>query len=292
MVIDELRDETLDLVSCLQVSRAFAPRCRKHIFRVITLCPPGYREIIVPDSNYERNEGTKKELSCCQRFSTLLLRSPHVGEIVRELEVVEGSASDGTEKWVTKGRTLALVLQALPKLVRISILALDALYWYDFPRTLKKSLLEVFKLSGLRTIELDGIRGFSSVEELQSLFAHCQSLKNLSLTGLELEDDLRHVPASRATRTAPTTTNQCIQLESLTLYDQGSMYGLIVDILLDPSSPLSGTCLRRLSLCAGEDVAPIFPLLQAAAASLEHLELHLLDGEPLLPSIQAYLYWY
>ncbi|KAJ7615009.1 hypothetical protein FB45DRAFT_936600, partial [Roridomyces roridus] len=188
LVVQNIADDKESLRSCSLAERPFVRPTQVHLFKKIEILPP------TPD---------KSGPNPCQKFQKTIASSPHLATLVHELRIVlvgsetsfaidaEGSyTSERRPTWVMSGRTLALVLPALIRLKRISIVEESPLSWnavgqftmnWDkFGRSLKSALTVIFSSPHLESVHIRGLL-IHSPKELLSLFSEATSLKSLTL---------------------------------------------------------------------------------------------------------------
>ncbi|KAJ7607588.1 hypothetical protein FB45DRAFT_948013, partial [Roridomyces roridus] len=188
LVVQNIADDKESLRSCSLAERPFVRPTQVHLFKKIEILPP------TPD---------KSGPNPCQKFQKTIASSPHLATLVHELRIVlvgsetsfaidaEGSyTSERRPTWVMSGRTLALVLPALIRLKRISIVEESPLSWnavgqftmnWDkFGRSLKSALTVILSSPHLESVHIRGLL-IHSPKELLSLFSEATSLKSLTL---------------------------------------------------------------------------------------------------------------
>ncbi|KAL1745460.1 hypothetical protein HDZ31DRAFT_63120 [Schizophyllum fasciatum] len=126
LIIGYLFDDPTTLRACSLVSRAFAKTSQKFLFRMVTLRPLEVSSV----------QADASRMNPCQLFHRLLEGSPHLAAYVQDLTIEEGQDDPASVRdipddmlpfmgikelaWVTKERTLPLVLGALKNLKNLS----------------------------------------------------------------------------------------------------------------------------------------------------------------------------
>lgn len=264
-IFEELRHDVTALKSCALVSQHFVVTARAHLFAEVYLPPP------------ERPNA----IGLCQRFCSILRRSPHLGLYVQRLEILQGT--EPQSQWVAEEDTLPLILNALPNLRGISFDGGHGdLRWSLLPCDLKQAILNTFRLPGLTSITLRHFRGFSDIEEFLSLFVGCEDLKHLSLIRPDFTPPMPAIPMS--------PFNGRAQLNSLTVSDPSTLSILLLNSLAGSLSTVDVTRLRRLSVYTSA-WTPLSNLLGAVGSSLEHLTIRIPKFRMYLMSSQNHRYF-
>ncbi|KAJ7607568.1 hypothetical protein FB45DRAFT_947927 [Roridomyces roridus] len=188
LVVQNIADDKESLRSCSLAARPFVRPTQVHLFKKIEILPP------TPHKSGDNP---------CQKFQKTIASSPHLATLVHELRIVlvgsetsfaidaEGSyTSERRPTWIMSGRTLALVLPALIRIKRISIIEDSPLSWnadgqftmnwHKLGRSLRSALTAVFSSPHLESVHIRGLL-IHSPKELLSLFSEATSLKSLTL---------------------------------------------------------------------------------------------------------------
>ena len=160
-IIKNCRENGWDIRNFALVCHQWLHPSRRHLFRHVRLDPPCGR--------YHRRP---TDVPYTKRLYSVLLKSPHLVEYIKEVKVYEGQKMR-KQDWVSTDETLPLVLRMLVKLEKFQFHRLN---WEDFSEDLQQSICFVLELPTLSTLEID--QGLLD----GSFLCHAKYLTHLSLT--------------------------------------------------------------------------------------------------------------
>jgi len=265
-IIDEIIEdvsypdaEYATLTACSLVSSSFRDTAQKVLFRGITisLSRPDTTRYTVPAS--------------------VLTSSRRLCNLVEYINVFINSPD---AKWD--------IFPLLPRLQRLSIQPGKswATRWSDLPDTFTCNLYDMFRWPSLRSLNISFITDFP-------IFSICASrqLTTLGITHVTFDTQ----PNTTAFATAPQPVAECAvhergYLQSLSIYGFRDTIRTLQSTLSDPSSHLSISRLRKLSIDGSSESAAIFyEVIGTTTSHLEDLELGMMIDAPDLALVLPHL---
>ncbi|KAI0931712.1 hypothetical protein AcW2_000543 [Taiwanofungus camphoratus] len=239
-ILDHLWDDPRTLAACLHTCRAWVPRCRLHLYRVVTL------------------KGKRRY----RLFEKLLWRSPYIASYVRELSI-----------WRPKSNEEISVVdkewpRILLKLNRVEYLTLKHILMSRLSDDMRQKLATFFPM--VKTLRFFGVELGGS--EFYHLLCACPNLAEIAFFSSRCRDDFLHTlfqdphdqPFDHAVLTVVPSTS--IRIDTLIYVDT---YGPSAPWLLEGALELR---LRRLAVRYDQGIVAQ-KILRAAGASLELLVL-------------------
>ncbi|KAL1730087.1 hypothetical protein EV714DRAFT_237007 [Schizophyllum commune] len=292
LIIGYLFDDPTSLRACSLVSRAFAKTSQKFLFRMVTLKPLEVSSVQA-DSN---------RMNPCQLFHRLLEGSPHLAAYVQDLTIEEGQDDPASVRdipddmlpfmgikelaWVTKERTLPLVLGALKNLKSLSFGRF--IDWNILSVSLRRALLvaapslEYLELRKVRNWDLRLMAAFHSLKTWKLWFTSFGSMDDSDPEGQD-EHMAAHPndpPESNISGTSsgaspaegvPTGP----RLNTLHFYLQAEEVLKLVAYLVDENCPVKLSELQELLANSNHELDEYrtAQLLQLCASSLERFNM-------------------
>ncbi|KAG5640150.1 hypothetical protein DXG03_000909 [Asterophora parasitica] len=242
-------DADTGLEACSLVCRAWSLPAKAEFFRRVTL-----------DTNVK-----------CGRFHTLLLESPHIACLVRDLEVV---TDHDPETILDDEASLTAVLLLLKHLKSFTLRLGWRMIWNDLSTNLHDAVIHVLKLPSLTSLEMENWYFDLADVDLHNLFIHGTALKRLSL-----------LAPSCPTDGEPSEDQFLMEVPNRPRLDElivGLEYGAfgIGEWLARSRCSLDLSGLRTLHVMHTANDDLISRILKVAGASLEsfHLEVQESDG--------------
>ncbi|KAF9022551.1 hypothetical protein BDZ89DRAFT_201467 [Hymenopellis radicata] len=145
-IIDNLADHPASLAACALVCKAWVNASQKRIFFHVEI----------------RASVTVSGELVCNKFNSLLTRSPHIAPYVSDIFIADGMES---RRWMTRSKqTLSAILSKLVNLTKVHI-ALASLPWTE-ASSIRDVLRGFFRQPKIRKIILRGLSLLPSWDEL------------------------------------------------------------------------------------------------------------------------------
>ncbi|KAG5641681.1 hypothetical protein DXG03_004445, partial [Asterophora parasitica] len=247
-IIGDIYDDA-GLQACSLVCRSWSLPANAEFFRCVTL-----------DTDVK-----------CSRFQALLLESPHIACLVRDLEVV---TDHDPETILDDEVSLTAALLLLKHLESFTLRLGWRMTWNDLSTNLRDAVIQVLKLPSLTSLELENWYFDLADVDLHNLFMHVTALKRLSL-----------LAPSCPTDGEPSEDQFLMEVPNRPRLDElivGLEYGAfgIGEWLCRSRCSLDLSGLRALHIMHTANDHIISGILKIAGASLEsfHLEVQERDG--------------
>lgn len=191
-ILDYLWNDTAALKSCSLARRSFRKTCQKFLFSSIVIYPPSYKKQWVSTA-----------------FQDLLKSSPHLGQHVRYLNIIDRhTAPKISDEWLSKDTALVACLPLLTKL-RGLVIQYQKYYYYNIPGVWSAMIhsglvAAIDAVMHLPTFKFLDLTGFPL-----DLVKYCPNLRHLAIDDpilIKVELDLGGDPHPK------------IQLESLEMF--------------------------------------------------------------------------
>lgn len=257
IILTSLQSNTETLLACSLVSQTFAALSQKHLFNTIIL---GHRMEPAP---------------LAIKFHHILQSAPHLATLVQRLKIAEppgGFAVDPGSPFVGLTNNHIALASILPLLTNLHELTFDGegpdctrTQWEAIPLALQKSLISSICLPCLTHLELCGFCNFP----------FSSTRFSPSLTNLYLD----FVTFAQNTPSASPDHDRADfhpKLDTLTVELGTPAFRLLVETLINPSSPTAVSRLRSMSIFQPLDLDSYHPmqtLFTHISASLEELTL-------------------
>ncbi|KIM91592.1 hypothetical protein PILCRDRAFT_810871 [Piloderma croceum F 1598] len=248
--------------SCALVCRSWLPAAHRNLFHRVVLPPPN-------DFYYSRPD----DVPYSKRLDQVLLKSPHISEYIRELEVYDSR----DDNWIGTDPTLP---RLLPKLTNLTRIKFRRLHQRNVPSGLKQSIYSVLELPSLTHVELEKAT-FANIDDLKDLLSHAKYSTNLSLNDVSVLSDepLTHVgedkgPAEAEVEEHGLHSRLQSNLVSLRL-SLNHHHSAFLDWLIGPRSPWDVSHMHTLQVLSSylDDTDVTNRLLKAIGNSLRHFHL-------------------